>query len=183
MNHGTDTLINALMIIAMFIGFFQIKHLDFIMIKDSMDSTMLLTSFGMLAYSIFTIISGILHSDNFGPLIVTNGIFELIEVQIQLLFIADLKHKRLRPAASEATEAAEKPGRQVLTFLLVCNLGLWITYNFEMQKLDSTPGALEFYGKMAWIVIQRITLPLCVFFRFHSTVVLSELWKDVYKKK
>ena len=79
-NHGSDTLINALMIIAMFIGFFQIKHLDFMMIKDSTDSTMMLTSFGMLTYSIFTIIAGILHSDNFGGLIVTNGIFELVEV-------------------------------------------------------------------------------------------------------
>ena len=80
-NHGTDTLINALMIIAMFIGFFQIKHLDFIMVKDSIDSTMMLTSFGMLTYSIFTIIAGVLHADNFGALIVTNGIFELVEVK------------------------------------------------------------------------------------------------------
>jgi len=29
--------------------------------------------------------------------------------------------------------------------------------------------------------IQHITLPLCVFFRFHSTVVLSELWKKCYR--
>ena len=166
------------MIVAMFIGFFQIKHLDFVMKRDSVDSTMILTSFGMMAYSIFTIIAGMLHTDNYGGLIVTNGIFELVEVQIQLLFIADLKHKRMRlPLNSEDV----RPGRQILTFLLVCNLGLWITYNFEMQKLDSTPGALEFYGKLPWIVIQRITLPLCVFFRFHSTVVLSELWKNVYK--
>ena len=30
---------------------------------------------------------------------------------------------------------------------------------------------MEFYGFFPWIVIQRITLPLCVFFRFHSTVI------------
>ena len=40
---------------------------------------------------------------------------------------------------------------------------------------------MDFYGKMPWILIQRITLPLCVFFRFHSTVVLSELWKNSYR--
>ena len=51
------------------------------------------------------------------------------QVQIQLLFIADLRHKK----ASSTTVA--KPGRQIVTFLLVCNLGLWITYNFEMQKV------------------------------------------------
>ena len=95
----------------------------------------------------------------------------------------------------------------MVTFLILCNLGLWITYNFEIQKVASrhpqpqvaaTPDQVEFYGFFPWIVIQRITLPLCVFFRsistlatlatfiilpfprFHSTVVLAELWKNCY---
>lgn len=41
-------------------------------------------------------------------------------------------------ATSETSPASDhggKPGRQIVTFLLVCNLGLWITYNFEMQKV------------------------------------------------
>ena len=33
---------------------------------------------------------------------------------------------------------------------------------------------MEFYGFFPWIVIQRITLPLCVFFRFHSTVISTQ---------
>ena len=28
-----------------------------------------------------------------------------------------------------------KPGRQIVTFLILCNFGLWITYNFEIQKV------------------------------------------------
>ena len=28
---------------------------------------------------------------------------------------------------------------QVVTFLILCNLGLWITYNFEIQKVAATP--------------------------------------------
>ena len=69
--------------------------------------------------------------------------------------------------------------------------------------MAATPDQVEFYGFFPWIVIQRITLPLCVFFRslstrptlatflitlvtitlfsrFHSTVVLAELWKNCY---
>ena len=42
---------------------------------------------------------------------------------------------------------------------------------------------LEFYGYMPWVLIQRITLPLAVFFRFHSAVVSIELWKEVYCEK
>ena len=42
----------------------------------------------------------------------------------------------MRFSSSEGAAAtASKPGRQIVTFLLVCNLGLWITYNFEMQKV------------------------------------------------
>ena len=68
--------------------------------------------------------------------------FLILKVQIQLLFIADLRHKKMKLAASEAAggrfQSAVKPGRQIVTFLLVCNLGLWITYNFEMQKVGKS---------------------------------------------
>ena len=39
---------------------------------------------------------------------------------------------------------------------------------------------LEFYGFMPWVLIQRVTLPLAVFYRFHSAVVSIELCKEVY---
>ncbi len=35
---------------------------------------------------------------------------------------------------------------------------------------------------MSWVIIQRVTLPLAVFFRFHSAVVSIEQWKEVYVK-
>ena len=67
-----------------------------------------------------------------GELVVANGLSELIEVTIQLLFIADLKHKRISQQSG-----AKKHGRNIVTFLLITNLGLWITYNFEIQKVSS----------------------------------------------
>jgi hypothetical protein len=33
------------------------------------------------------------------------------------------------------------------------------------------------------VIIQKLTLPLCIFFRFHSTVALAEIWKNTYKTK
>jgi hypothetical protein len=53
-------------------------------------------------------------------------------VNLQLLFIADLKQKKIE----EEGGGREKPGRQIVTFLIFCNLGLWITYNFEIQKVS-----------------------------------------------
>ena len=51
-------------------------------------------------------------------------------VNLQLLFIADLKHKYIREDQKKC-----KPGRQIVTFLILSNFGLWITYNFEIQKV------------------------------------------------
>lgn len=82
-NNCTDTLINGLMIIAMMIGFFQIRHLDLVNEEVKHDTTMIITAFGMFAYSTFTIIAGLLNDNNIyepGELIVTNGIVELFEV-------------------------------------------------------------------------------------------------------
>ncbi len=36
---------------------------------------------------------------------------------------------------------------------------------------------------MPWIIIQRVTLPLAVFFHFHSAVVFVELFKEVFTEK
>lgn len=42
---------------------------------------------------------------------------------------------------------------------------------------------LNFYGFLAWVIVQRVTLPLCIFHRFHSAVTLAEIWKTSYKAR
>lgn len=94
-NNCTDTFINSLMIFAMMIGFFQIRHLDFRSgdMKHEADTTMIITAFGMFAYSTFTVIAGLLNDNNIyepGELIVTNGIVELFEVLKYAMIDLDL---------------------------------------------------------------------------------------------
>jgi len=173
----SDTVINGLMVIAIIIGFIQIRNLKFVQSENTHDMLMIISAFGIFLYASYTIIAGYLGIKSLEPvlLVIINGIVELVQVNLQLLFIADLKQKKITGEQKET-----KPGRQIITFLILCNLGLWITYNFEIQKVNATPDQLQFYGFFPWIIIQRITLPLCVFFRFHSTVVLAELWKSCY---
>ena len=90
----------------------------------------------------------------------------------------------------------------MVTFLLICNLTMWVIYTFEVQKVLDSPIQVtkvivilfapvryihsfqsEFFGFHAWTLIQKVTLPLCIFFRFHSTVILAEIWKNTYKTK
>lgn len=75
-----------------------------------------------------------------------------------------------------------KPGRQVTVFLFLLNISQWFVITFEIQKVRASLVEAEFYGFMPWVIIQRVTLPLAVFFRFHSAVVNIELWKEVYGK-
>jgi len=173
----TDTAINIFMCIAIIVGFIQVRNLRFVQTENEHDVLLIIGASGIFLYASYTIIAGYLSKDAFEPtsLVIVNGVVELIQVNLQLLFIADLKHKNIGEEHGHF-----KPGRQIVTFLILSNLGLWVSYNFEIQKVNATPDQLQFYGFFPWIIIQRITLPLCVFFRFHSTVVFAELWKDCY---
>ena len=55
-------------------------------------------------------------------------------------------------------------------------------YTFEIQKARASVIEAEFYGFFSWVIIQRVTLPMAIFFRFHSSVVSISLWKEVYRK-
>ncbi|KAF0303858.1 Proton channel OtopLc [Amphibalanus amphitrite] len=36
----------------------------------------------------------------------------------------------------------------------------------------------NYYGFLAWGIISRISLPLMIFYRFHQSVILVEIWKN-----
>jgi hypothetical protein len=43
-----------------------------------------------------------------------------------------------------------KPGRQIVTFLLICNLAIWVIYTFEVQKVEESPVQVS-RDKQDWI--------------------------------
>ena len=66
------------------------------------------------------------------------------------------------------------------------HIGIYIPINpifLKTLTINLPYFQLNFFGFPAWAVIQRVTLPLCIFFRFHSTVILAEIWKNSYKTK
>ena len=70
---------------------------------------------------------------------------------------------------------------QVVTFLILLNLSMWVHYTFGLQKPLATVLEEHYYSLKPWIIVQRITLPVIIFFRFHSLVLLVELWKNSYR--
>ena len=80
--------------------------------------------FKSIICSTFKIMSNCDPLENHGPLFA-----------LQLLFITDAQRRRIHSANHENS----KPGRQVVTFLLICNLTMWVIYTFEVQKVQDSP--------------------------------------------
>ncbi|XP_033150221.1 proton channel OtopLc isoform X8 [Drosophila busckii] len=174
-------------ILAIIVGFIRVKNLKFRCEEQSNLNDILLriSAFGLFTYSVFSIIAGSLKVLESEPslLVTTTGGMAVFQVILQLLFIADVSRRRVHLPEHDRS----KPGRQIVTFLLICNVAMFAIYTFEAQKVFANPVSryvqLEFYGFVPWSIIQRITLPLCIFHRFHSAVTLAEIWKTTYKAR
>merc|ERR1712079_43851 len=100
-----------------------------------------------------------------GAVHVINGVVEILAVTAQTIL----------------TATAYLHGRQVVAFLSFVNFSIWLFYTFELPRSKASPVEAKFYGFSTWVLLQRITLPICIFFRFHSTVVLVDCWKNSYR--
>ncbi|XP_050308244.1 uncharacterized protein LOC126744747 isoform X7 [Anthonomus grandis grandis] len=173
----------VLSIIAIIIGFIRVQGLKFRTEEQSDLNDILLrvSAFGLFTYAVFSVIAGHFKAFSVEPnmLVMVTGILSVVQVVLQLLFIADVSRRRVHLPEHDRT----KPGRQVVTFLLICNITMWIIYTFETQKVEANPVQKRFYGFLTWAIVQRVTLPLCIFHRFHSAVTLAEIWKTSYKAR
>lgn len=145
-----------------------------------MDNTLLLVAqTGMFIYCMFSIIGCYFTL----PLSSSAGLladsFSLIQTCLQTLFVLDgwwRKCKNLR-------QAQKKPGRELITFLIIANMAMWCINALEKNRAEFRPSHLHFFGDWAWTIITHISMPLAIFYRFHSTICLFEIWKSAYKIK
>uniref|UniRef100_T1INK3 Otopetrin n=1 Tax=Strigamia maritima TaxID=126957 RepID=T1INK3_STRMM len=177
----TESGVMAISILAMFIGFARIQTLRFRNDRrDALNDLLLrLATFGVYIYAMFSLIAGALEVMEDEPsllVLITSGV-TILQATIQTLFVLDVSRRTAAVAEHERT----KPGRQIVTFLLICNLTLWIIETFEMQRVRVNPVQLNFYGHLTWACILRLSLPLSIFYRFQSSVMLAEVWKNAYR--
>ncbi|XP_037087635.1 proton channel OtopLc-like [Pollicipes pollicipes] len=172
-----------LMMLASLIGILRSRRLKFAYDKpDDLDAILLrVSAFGLFLYSMFCLIAAALSPMQNVPniLVLVTSALVILQVMSQLIYISDVAKRSVYLPEHDRT----KPGRHVVTFLLLCNLALWLVYTFEIEKVDANPVQLNFYGRLHWAVILRVTLPLAIFHRFHSAVVLAEVWKSSYRAR
>ncbi|XP_073967436.1 proton channel OtopLc-like [Choristoneura fumiferana] len=145
-------------------------------------SLLILAQSGMFVYCMFSLIGchHTLSSDTSAGL---TGFFSeflsLNQTILQSLFIIDAWWRR----SSTSEQRRDKPGRQLVTFLLVANMAMWAINTLEKNRAEFRPAHLEFYGPWAWTIITHVSMPLAIFYRFHSTICLFEIWKNCFKNK
>jgi len=172
--------INTSGILASLIGIVQIQRLsDKSQASESSVDLFLLDLgvFFVYIYSTLTVTVGIFTTDQGipGNVHIFNGVFEIAAASLQVLLIHQLLDKTIN------VEESNLRGRQVVTFLCFLNFSIWLFDTFELQKSKASLVEAEFYGHLVWVWMQRITLPICIFFRFHSTVLLIDCWKNSYR--
>ncbi|RUS82167.1 hypothetical protein EGW08_010049 [Elysia chlorotica] len=164
------------------LGMFRFMSLKFLENYLSLDAVLLIISLGgCYVYLSFMLISS-------ASMVARHGIIAilslaaicigLLESTLQAIFILDGLSRR----ADNDAQVESKPGRAVVTFLLVCNLALWVVGMFEIRKTMVVPFHMQFYGILPWNIMLHLCVPLFIYFRFHSAICLSKIWYHAYQK-
>ncbi|XP_060532018.1 proton channel OtopLc-like [Cylas formicarius] len=167
--------------LASMIGMWQVRQLKYDGTKNlQLDNILLVgAQTGMYIYSTFTIIGGQFTIQKNTVLVLVTAVASLLQTTCQTIFILDAS----RRTCVTPDQIRKKPGREIVTFLLVTNLAMWAINTLEKSRAESHPIQLHFYGLWAWTIITHVSMPLAIFYRFHSTVCLCEIWKRAYKMK
>lgn len=167
--------------LATMIGMIQVRQLKYDGGRNlELDNILLIgAQTGMFIYSTFTIIGGQFTIEKNTILVLITALASLLQTTCQTIFVLDAS----RRSCATPEQIRRKPGREIVTFLLVTNLAMWAINTLEKSRAESHPIQLHFYGLWAWTIITHVSMPLAIFYRFHSTVCLCEIWKRAYKLK
>lgn len=151
--------------------------------KNSVDQGLLIlsSSGGILlnAFMFIAAVTGIFQKHDkvlILQLRTAQSVLGIIQTLIQTAMIVD----GLQRYSKKHSQQMEKPGRNYLTFLIVANLGMWLFKMVQLKQL-ALDRQREFFGKLAWAIVLNVCLPLQLFFHFHSTVCLADIWVSAYE--
>ncbi|XP_050430250.1 proton channel OtopLc-like isoform X2 [Adelges cooleyi] len=170
------------------VGLYQIRKLchngNRMTALDSMLSTA--SSSGVVLHAVFSLMVGAVGVFTGKPdspeqmvdtMLTAVSTLQLVQVAIQSSLIAEA----CRRSSWSRHQLFTKPGRQVITYLLCSNMALWLFDSFITQSWMSQERQLRFMGLLSWGLLSRISLPLLVFYRFHSGILLLQIWYKSYR--
>ncbi|OQV15296.1 hypothetical protein BV898_10527 [Hypsibius exemplaris] len=146
--------------------------------KQLTDALLYICMLGVYSFCVVTLIGTFRANSVVEVLSFASASLQLVATSMQTVFIIDAGRRTVKRTFRSR---GMKPGRQALTFLLFLNFALWATDVFCALRIDASPVQRDLFGAHGWAVILHITVPLMIFYRFHSTVCLVDIWKRAYK--
>ncbi len=87
----------------------------------------------------------------------------------------------LRRCSDSERSQRVRPGRHLITFLIVSNMAVYIWDLLELKSYAHQKERIDFFGETLWTVLAHATMPLNIFYRFHASVSLADIWSSAYK--
>ncbi|XP_047519179.1 proton channel OtopLc-like [Pieris napi] len=169
----------VLSVLVILLGFKRVKWLEFRRVEEHSDLTLFrLSALGLLTYAVSSVIAAGMgaFTDKSNFLVIINGCLSVLQVILQQLFIADVSRRRIHLPEVEGSKLV----LEVVSFLLISNIAMWLIYALEDQKVFDNPVQLDFNGFVAWSCVQGFTLPFRIYHRFQSAVNLIDIWKNSF---
>jgi hypothetical protein len=179
----TELLLVALSFVISISIYYKFKTVDFgqkLSFQMGYNETLLLLGLsGIYLFSFFSLIALFDKGLNttIEMLSLSIQVTSVIEASLQSVLIIDglkmyTKTKQVKKA---------KPGRSLIALLILINVSLWLSDTFSVKKYEMNRIQLDYYDIVFWSIVSSISSPLAIFFRFHASVCLSEIWKTLYE--
>lgn len=175
--HASETSMFLLMTGAIIFAADRMKNMKFTPVswRFSVELHLLFVSFtSVFAFAVFGGIAAAFETHKpKGVLNILTNLFMILQSTMQVLFIVAAS----KLASANELQGRKKRGREFVMFLVLCNFALWAMNTFETQQPEHNPVQMDFYGPLAWSVLTHVTVPLSIYFRFHSAVCLINIWR------
>lgn len=132
MNSSFEFAVLAILILAVVVAYFQIARLDVNSHAISMlDDVLLFIAIpAFFMETIFSMVPAIANGSWLNMMIIGA---QLVQILIQTPFIID----GMRRCCNTAAMRRKKPGRELVTFLTIANVSLWLYYTFSVKTMDT----------------------------------------------
>ena len=194
--HATSLVLTSLLMVATVSAALSLRQLgrsrDGVNLID--DLLLLFSMSGFLLLHLFILVSGVdflasahRHSAS-GAASQAARVVALLEVAAtaletvqcvgQVLFVIDgLQRYAVTPLQQQVM-----PGRGWVGFLIIVNVCLWVFKSLVIKEV-LLARHLRFYGSTAWPIILSLCLPLQLFYYFHCSVCLADVWSQAYRSR
>ncbi|XP_063704569.1 proton channel OtopLc-like [Culicoides brevitarsis] len=171
-----EIIVLSTMLTTTILAYFQTSKLDIVHHKVSyLDDVLLFIA--VPAFMSLTILTLIPAIKNATYLTTISSLLDLSQILVQTPWLID----GLRRCANTVENKRNKPGRALVTFLIGANLTLWFFHTFHVKNVASRDERYDFYGDVPWTILSHLMTPLIMFYRFHSSVCLVDIWKNSYE--